>query len=201
MKRSSLAWTAALCATAAGVGHAAQFSYSGEDVMQFVLRESSAGTSLDRARITQKQTPRGSLAMAMAKAVQGAVAKCAAIESIDVAPTLSADTIGETGTRIEGLGVYASISETSMRGGKAGVAGTSFIAPFYSLKVTVKAGGTEKSTTVFDFSRRLVESGNLSRAEVLAMPPEGVQELVLKFATPKLEATFLDLAKGACPAG
>jgi hypothetical protein len=199
MRRQLLASAIAVCAGATGFSHATQFSYSGDDVISFVLRESSAGTSLDRARITQKETPKGSLEVGLAEAIQGAVMKCKAIESIDIAPTPSADAIGETGTRIQGLGVYASISDTSARGGTGMLSGASFLAPFYSLKVTVKAGGNEKSTNVFEFSRRMVESARLSKAEVLDMPPAAVQASVLKMAGPKLEATILDLAKPACP--
>jgi hypothetical protein len=198
MQSRSCALAITLCVALPGVSHAAQFSYSGEDVVQYVLRESSAGTSLERARITQMQTPHGSLGMGIAQLVQGAVSRCAAIESIDVAPVASVDSIGETSTHIQGLGVYASISDSSARGSGM-IAGKSFLAPFYSLKVTVKAGGNEKSSTVFDFSRSLVESRELSKAEVLALPPAAVQESVLKFAGPKLQATILELAKPACP--
>jgi hypothetical protein len=196
--RSLTVLTAFIVLTAALHGEAAEVSYGGGDTVNYVVRESSVGTSIERASVVEKQTPHGTAAMGIAEIVQGAIAKCPAIESVAVFPVLAGDAIGETGTRIQGLGVYAAFSDTSARGGTGSLGGASFLAPFFSLKVTVRTAGAERSSNVFDFNRKLVDPGSLSKTEVLEMPPLAVQKSVLTFAKPRLEAAILELAGGGC---
>ncbi|HZZ93798.1 MAG TPA: hypothetical protein VFE23_14650 [Usitatibacter sp.] len=190
---------AALTLLACGTACATEVSYIGKDVVSFVVRESSAGTSIDRARVQEKATAPGSIGASFKAIADAALGGCPAIDRVTFEPALSQDTIGESSTRLQGLGVYAAFSDMSARGGRS-LAGESFLAPFFSIKVSIAGRGSEPpaSTTLFEFSKAEVDSTRLSRSEFLDMDAAKVQQSVLAFARPKVEAAISSLVKGRC---
>ena len=94
------------------------------------------------------------------------------------------DRIGETFTRIGGLGLYLNLP----LGSKVNI-GNFYLAPFFAGKVSlVGDAGTLQSAELFEFERMIVEN------------PQSTQEFFLDARTADIEASLATFMKARLPA-
>jgi hypothetical protein len=176
-----------LLLAASGAQAAWTTTYEGENAISLVAEPNSTGSNLRRARVDVRALPEHSFTQTLAPIVDRALQDCAMddVRAIVMKAHGSSDRIGNTSARLTGPGIYVNLPSADHVGGS----GNWYIAPFYSIEVSVSgASGALESFELFEFNRIPVPNENLT------------QENMMKMKDEDLEVTIVDFAKRTMPA-
>ena len=107
------------------------------------------------------------------------------VSTVTVEPAIMEDKIGETSTRLQGLGMYVNLSAANRVS-----TGNWFLAPFYSLKVSLAGEGSPNTATVVEFDRLAIPTDFMNEDAFMEARTEDVQETVVAFVKKTLPGSL-----------
>jgi hypothetical protein len=179
-------------ASAAGV-----FTYQGPDELTIVGRPNAAGTNVRGAHVHARALPAGRVGELLAPAVAAALQGCAMddVRGIVISPEPMRDRIGETFTRIGGLGLYLNLPLASRV-----YIGNFYLAPFFAGKISLLGdAGTLQSAELFEFSRTIVENPQLTEEGFLDARTADIEETLAIFLKARMPAAIRKALGSRCP--
>jgi hypothetical protein len=177
-----------LAATVAGAAYSANI-----DDLQITTRPFSTGTRLAKAEIeSRKLINREALAQRVALAAASLNCPSGKTADIEVEPLTVRDYIGDTTTRLSGVGLYVSMEPTAERSTVE-----SFIDPYIAVTVRVTDAAKRVETfEIWEFERiPLNRSTNL---DFVKDKPAAVESAIMSFAQKTLEMHFRRRAEAIC---
>jgi hypothetical protein len=190
---------ACACSAALSSSWAAQIEVrsSVEDVLRVATQAAMVGTNVHKADIENRPLKAGTAVAVIEKAAEVAFKTCPADLEVDIAAAdrVERDFVGDTPTRLSGLGLYVSVSERGLKG-----SGTGFIAPFVSIHLRVSSPAL-KQPREFDVTGS--ERIEIARADTLEFVNENRAELeraVITYAARMaLQRLRKEVAAALCP--
>jgi hypothetical protein len=188
-----------VCCAAVSSGWAARLEVrsSIEDVLRVATQSTTVGTNVHRADIEARPLRPGTAEAVIEKAAEVAFKACPAdLElSIAAADRVDRDFVGDTNSRLSGLGLYVSVSERGLKG-----SGTGFIAPCVSLHLTVSSPALKQARELDIVGSERIE---IARADTLEFVNENraeVERAVIAFAARTVQQRLRkELAAVLCP--
>ena len=174
-----------------------EVSYKGPDTLTLVTRPNRAGSNVVFGLLHVRQLPEGTWAQILPPMISEALDRCSmqGISSVSVESAITADKIGETSTRLEGLGIYVNLSAANRVS-----TGNWYLAPYYSIKVSLVGGGNADSTAVFEYDRLVVPIDFMNEDAFLEVRTEDVQKTVVAFVKQRLPASLARAFPQRCSA-
>jgi hypothetical protein len=173
--------------------------YDGPDEVTLVDRPNSAGRNVVRPATHEKKLHEGRLASALEPILANALEPCAkeASGEVVVRPAPMIDRIGDTATRMSGVGVYLNLPDADRV-----QYGNFYIAPFFSFSVSfAPQGGSREEADVFSFNRVPVDPRvPTTQDKFLQMSPNELMPSVLAFVDARLRAALHESFPKRCPA-
>ena len=175
-----LAATFACCA-AFSSGWAAQVEVrsSVEDVLRVATQSAAVGTNVHRADIETRPLKPGTVAAVIEAAAEVAFKACPADVEVNVAAAdlVERDFVGDTPTRLSGLGLYVSVSERGLKG-----SGTGFIAPFVSIHLAVSGPSLKQPRELDITGSERIEIARSDTLEFVTENRAAVERAVFAYA-------------------
>ncbi|HXF80366.1 MAG TPA: hypothetical protein VN598_15985 [Usitatibacter sp.] len=173
--------------------------YDGPDEMVLVERPNGAGRNTQRAAVHRKELRSGRLASALEPILANALEPCATEDSgeVVVKPAVMIDRIGQSATRMSGLGIYLNLPDADRV-----EYGNFYIAPFFSFSVSFSPSGRPVEVgEVYSFNRLAVDPRvPTTQDKFLETSPAELMPTVLNFVDARLRATLHEAFPNRCPA-
>ncbi|MGZ5065487.1 MAG: hypothetical protein ACXWG1_08040 [Usitatibacter sp.] len=199
MRRSAEICVSILLFAASGVASAAwTLAYEGPDELLLVGRPNSAGTNTRGADLHPRQLPAGRVAEILSPSVTTALQGCAMddVRRVAIAASPVPDRIGETMTRLHGLGIYMSLplaDRVSM--------GNFYLAPFFALTVTlVGDAGPLQSYDLYEFNKAILDRPQITEESFLDARTADVEASVVSFVKARMPGALRKALGSRCPA-
>lgn len=179
------------CLLLAWCGQAAagplEVSYKGPDTLTLVTRPNRAGSNIRFGLLHVRQLPEGAWATILAPMIGDALARCSmqGVSTVTVEPALMEDKIGETSTRLQGLGMYVNLSAANRVS-----TGNWFLAPYYSIKVSLAGEGSPDTAAVVEFERLAIPTDFMNEDAFMEVRTEDVQKTVVAFVRKTLPGSL-----------
>lgn len=191
-----VALCAPLCAAAADGW---EVRYDGPDEMVLVERPNGAGRNTQRPAVHTKGLREGRLASALEPILANAMEPCAkeASGEVVVKAATMIDRIGDTPTRMSGVGLYLNLPDADRV-----QYGNFYIAPFFSFSVSfAPKGAPPEVANVYSFNRVAVDPRvPTTQDKFLEMSPGELMPTVLNFVDARLRAALHEAFPDRCPA-
>jgi hypothetical protein len=174
-----------LLAASAAASAAWTFRYDGPDELLIVGRPNSAGTNTRGAELHPRALPTGRVGAVLEPLVVSALQGCSMedVRGIVITATPMPDRIGDTMTRVHGLGLYLNLPLAD----RVSI-GNFYLGPFFALRVSLEAdAGPLQSVELFEFTKAILDK------------PQTTQEAFLDARTPDVEASVVAFAKARMP--
>ena len=186
--KRAVAMAFSLAATVAGAAYSTNI-----DDLQIATRPFSTGTNLAKAELeSRKLLDREGLAQRVALAAASLNCPSGKTADIEVDALTVRDYIGDTTTRLTGLGLYVSMQPTAERSTVE-----SFIDPYISVRVRVKDAANRVDTfEIWEFER--IPLNRSTNIDFVHDKPAAVESAILSFAQKTLEMHFRRRAELIC---
>lgn len=197
-------WTLSRClaslllAMSGGAAASWTVSYDGPDELFLVGRPNSAGTNTRGAELHSRPLPSGRLNELLAPIVTTALDGCSTndVRRVVITPTPSPDRIGDTMTRIHGLGIYLNLplaDRVSM--------GNFYLAPFLIVTVSLQGdNGPLQSVDLYEFSKAILDKPSITQESFLDARTGDVEASVAAFVKRQLPGALRKALSPRCPA-
>jgi hypothetical protein len=170
--------------------------YEGPDAIALVERPTGRTT---RPVTHERQLAKGRLASALEPILANALEPCVPSGSgmATVKASQAIDHIGETATRIGGLGLYLNLP-----GGDRASSGNFYIAPYFALTVTfAPEGGAPETAELFEFNRVDVDpAAPITQDKFVELPVGNLMPTLLNFMKARLPEAMHRAFPNRCPA-
>jgi hypothetical protein len=155
-----------------------EVSYKGPDTLTLVTRPNRAGSNVRSALLHARELPAGTWAQILPPLIGDALQRCSmqGVSAVNVESAPAADKIGDTPTRIEGLGIYVNLAAASRAS-----TGNWYLAPYYSIKVSLAGEGSPDTQAILEFDRLAVPTDFMNEDAFLEVRTEDVQKTVVAF--------------------
>ena len=193
-----LAASLACCVAVSSAGAApVDVRSSVEDALKVATQSATVGTNLHKAEIEIRPLRPGTAASVIETAAEVALKACPADLEVSIAAADLADRdfVGDTPTRLSGLGLYVSVSEKGLRG-----SGTGFIAPFVSIRLTVFSPSLKQPLDVDVTGSERIEIARSDTLEFVNENRAAVERAVLAYAARTMQQRLRkELEASLCP--
>ncbi|HEX4330570.1 MAG TPA: hypothetical protein VH040_00405 [Usitatibacter sp.] len=173
--------------------------YDGPDEMVLVERPNGAGRNVQRPAVHTRGLRSGRLASALEPILANAMEPCAKETSgeVVVKPAATMDRIGDTPTRMSGVGIYLNLPDADRV-----QYGNFYVAPFFSFTVSFRPkGGSAEVADVFGYNRVAVDPRvPTTQDKFLETSPAELMPTVLDFVDAQLRTALHEAFPKRCPA-
>jgi hypothetical protein len=171
ISNARLAAIFACAAVSSGWAAQVEVRSSIEDVLRVATQSATVGTNVRRADVETRPLRPGTAVAVIEKAAEVAFTACPAGLEVNIAAAdlVDRDFVGDSNTRLSGLGLYVSVSEKGLKG-----SGTGFIAPFVSVHLAVSSPALKQAR---ELDVRGYEHIEIARSDTLEFVNENRSEL------------------------
>lgn len=198
--KSTITRIAVACALFACTGALAaevQLQSTMQDAIKVATREPAIGTNVSRAEIETRPISPGVMAEIVRQASAAALKSCGG-SAIDVvaADMVSPDFVGDSVTRLSGVGLYVTVAERGLRG-----SGTGYISPFVSLRLKVSGGSLKQPREVEVTGFERIQISRSDTLQFVNEKPGEIARAVISFASRVVEQRLRQELASDCTMG
>jgi hypothetical protein len=172
--------------------------YEGPDSVMLVSRPNMAATNARTALTQTRDLKAGETEAMLSPIVTKALEGCAmeGITRVVIAPQPSSDRIGDTMTRLHGLGIYVNLPLADRVSN-----GTWFIAPYFALSVSLATdSGVSERIELSEFDRAIIhEQLPMTQDRFLDARTEDVMKAIAAFTSARLPGALRKGLGKRCP--
>jgi len=168
-------------------GSPLEVSYKGPDTLTLVTRPNRAGSNIRFALLHVRQLPDGTWAQILPPLVSDALQRCSmqGVSTVTVEAAIADDKIGDTSTRLQGLGMYVNLSAANRVS-----TGNWFLAPYYSVRVSLAGEGSPDTSAILEYDRLAVPTDFMNEDAFMAVRTEDAQKTVVAFVKKTLPGSL-----------
>ncbi len=168
-----------------------------QDAIKVATREPTVGTNVSRADIETRPISPGVMAEIVRQASAAALKTCGG-GAIDVvaADMVSPDFVGDSVTRLSGVGLYVTVAERGLRG-----SGTGYISPFVSLRLKVSGAALKQPREVEVTGFERIQISRSDTLQFINEKPGEIARAVISFASRVVEQRLRQELASDCSMG
>ncbi|MEO5692778.1 MAG: hypothetical protein ABIQ72_06610 [Usitatibacter sp.] len=169
-----------------------------QDAIKVATREPAIGTNVSRADIETRPISPGVMAEIVRQASAAALKTCGGSAKIDVMASdmVSPDFVGDSVTRLSGVGLYVTVSERGLRG-----SGTGYISPFVSLRLKVSGAALKQPREVEVTGFERIQISRSDTLQFINEKPGEIARAVISFASRVVEQRLRQELASDCTMG